>query len=87
MTGKSDAMNDSRFKKLGTAAEVVDAVGGTFKAAEIAGCKPPAISNAIARGRLPSPTFLIFEAELAERGLVASPELWGIRPAPRRKRH
>jgi len=78
-------MNDSRFKKLGTAAEVVDAVGGTFKAAEIAECKPPAISNAIARGRLPSPTFLIFDAELAERGFRAPPELWGIR-SPRRKR-
>ncbi|WP_338826747.1 hypothetical protein [Bradyrhizobium sp. 27S5] len=78
-------MNDSHFRKLSTAAAVVDAVGGTFKAAEIADCKPPAISNAIARGRLPSPTFLIFEAELAERGLKAPPELWGIR-SPRRKR-
>ncbi len=80
-------MNDSRFQKLSSAREVVDAVGGTFKAAALAGCKPPAISNAIARGCLPSTTFLIFGAELAERGLTAPPELWGIRPAPRRKRH
>ncbi|MDI2110448.1 MULTISPECIES: hypothetical protein [Bradyrhizobium] len=78
-------MNDSYFKKLSTAAAVVDAIGGTFKAAEIAECKPPAISNAIARGRLPSPTFLVFDAELTKRGFKAPPELWGIR-SPRRRR-
>ncbi|ODM77769.1 hypothetical protein A6X20_19120 [Bradyrhizobium elkanii] len=79
-------MNDSALKKLGSAREVVDAVGGTFKAAALAGCKPPAISNAIARGVLPSATFLIYGAALNELGFVAPPELWGIRSAPRSRK-
>jgi hypothetical protein len=85
-------MNDSRLKQIGSVDEVVEAVGGTFKAAALVrkaglSCQPPAISNARARGTLPPATFLIFAEALAERGYRAPPELWRIKePRARRRR-
>ncbi len=76
-------MLDSPPKQLHSAAEVIDALGGTRKAALLAGySRQNPITNARARGNLPYSTFLIFSRALAKRGLAASPALWGIKPAP-----
>lgn len=72
-------MDDSRLKLLTTAEDVVKALGGGSAAARmVLRGTPQGISNAVARGRLPPSTFLIFTHELAERGFRAAPELWGI---------
>ncbi len=72
-----------RLKYLETASEVIDALGGTDAAAKIAGVQMPAISNARARNKLPSATFLIFSDALAAVGKRARPALWGIKPSRR----
>ena len=55
--------------KATTAAAVVDALGGGTEAANMVGCTPQNICNAVRRGRLPPSTFLIFTDELARRGV------------------
>lgn len=72
-------MDDSRLKLLCTVESVVEAFGGGSAAARAVGCSPQTITNAIARGRLPHPTFLIFADQLRRRGYRARPELWGIK--------
>ena len=71
-------------KHLTTADGVIDAVGGTAAAATLTGSSQQSVSNWRSNGRLAPPTFLIFIAELASRGMTAPPSLWGIR-APRRR--
>ncbi|MGY3277674.1 hypothetical protein [Bradyrhizobium sp. S3.7.6] len=72
-------MNDSRLQLLTTVESVLKALGGGSAAARMfEGGTPQIMSNAIARGRLPPSTFLIFTEELRERGYRAPPELWGI---------
>jgi hypothetical protein len=77
-------MNDSRLTMISTAAAVVDALGGGTEAANMVGCTPQNICNAVRRGRLPPSAFLIFTDELARRGFRARPQLWGIKPLKRR---
>jgi hypothetical protein len=76
---------DSHRKLLSTLKEVLAALDGGSAAARMAGCTPQNMTNALARGRLPPSTFLIFTHELERRGYRASPRLWGIKP-PRRRR-
>jgi hypothetical protein len=80
-------MNDSQLTLISTAGDVIDALGGTAAAAKMLGTKAAlqSISNARARNRLPSSTFLLFTDELARVGKRAPPALWGIKP-PRRRR-
>ena len=78
-------MNDSRLKLIATVDEVIDALGGGSAASRLAGLTPQSMTNARARGRLPYPTFLILSDELARRGLKAPAELWGIKPARKRR--
>lgn len=73
-------MADSRPKKLHTAGEVLDALGGGSAAARLVQSSPQSMTNARASNRLPYSSFLIFSGELARRGLQARPELWGIKP-------
>ena len=67
------------MRELHSAAEVIDALGGTAATARIAGRKDQHVSNWRASGRLPADTFLILQAELRERTLSAPPSIWGIR--------
>jgi hypothetical protein len=60
-------MIDSRHKLLSTVKDVLTALDGGSAAARIAGCTPQNMTNALARGRLPPSTFLIFADELAAR--------------------
>lgn len=66
------------LKTLSTASEVIDAVGGTFRAAAILNFKPQRVSNWRSRNRLPPETFLVLGDELRRRGFEASSDLWGI---------
>ena len=78
----------SQFIDLTTSSEVIDALGGTSAAAELASqgapggvCSLPSVSNWRRAGRLPSYTFLLFTVELNARGYRAPSMLWGIAPA------
>jgi hypothetical protein len=63
---------------LQTANEVIDSLGGTTKTAKIACRSPQSVSNWRAANRLPAETFRRLTEKLAERGMEAPPELWGI---------
>jgi hypothetical protein len=62
---------------LHSASEVIDALGGTKKAAEIADRSEQSMSNARLSNRLPCPTFRKMTEKLANLGMEAPPELWG----------
>lgn len=64
-------------KKLTSADDVIDALGGTMATSRITGSKPTAVSNWRVRG-LPSAKFRIMQRELEQRGLKAPSTLWGI---------
>ncbi len=66
---------------LETAAEVIDAVGGTFDAAKLAGISPPGVSNWRSRGRIPAEKSLIFAEALRPLGKLASPDVFGFESA------
>lgn len=58
--------------------QVIDALGGTFKAAEAAKVGPSAVSNWKARGRIPSDRFFVVTEALQREGKAASPALFGF---------
>jgi hypothetical protein len=68
-------------KRLHTAEEIVDAIGGTAATALLTERKMQHVSNWKASGRLPPDTFMIVKKELERRGFTASPTLFGISPA------
>lgn len=63
---------------LDTVDEVVDAVGGTFGAAKLAGVSPSGVSNWRARGRIPADKSMIFAEALKPLGKTANPNVFGI---------
>lgn len=65
---------------LETVEEVVDAVGGTFEAAKLAGLEPPGVSNWKSRGRIPPQKSMIFAEALKATGKTADPRVFGIEP-------
>jgi DNA-binding transcriptional regulator YdaS (Cro superfamily) len=69
---------------LETVDEVIDAVGGTFDAAKLAGIKPPGVSNWRSRGRIPPDKSMIFAEALRLVGKTARPEVFGLEPAEAR---
>lgn len=74
-------MTDSpSLKILETAADVIDALGGSTAAARLAGggARVNNSTNWRATGRLPARTFLTFRSRLAELGATAPASLWGI---------
>ena len=70
MGGKSD--------QLHSAAQVIDALGGTQAVADMFGLGYRAAWNWRIRG-LPSDTYAAMSAELKRRGFFASPALWSQR--------
>jgi hypothetical protein len=66
------------LRRLQTASEVIDALGGTQEAAKILAMSPQGVSMAKARGTFSPGRFLIVLRELRGLGYVASPTLWGI---------
>ena len=61
--------------------DVIDAVGGTAAAAELAGVGSSAVSMWRSRGRIPSEKYMIFVAALCERGLgTPDPTVFGMHP-------
>ena len=61
-----------------TVPDVVEALGGTFKAAAIASVGPSAVSNWIRRGSIPSDRFFIISDALRGVGKEVSPNLFGF---------
>ncbi len=69
---------------LETADEVIDAVGGTFEAAKLAGITPPGVSNWRFRGRIPPEKSMIFDEALKTTGKLASRDVFGFEAAEAR---
>ena len=63
---------------LETVNEVVEALGGTFKAAAIASVGPSAVSNWIKRGSIPSDQFFVISDAIKAAGKEVSPNLFGF---------
>lgn len=74
-------MNTASLK---TSDEVIDALGGTARVAELTHRLPQSVSNWRKAGRLPSDTFLIISGALKSKGMAAPPSLWGIVEPERR---
>lgn len=66
---------------LDTVDKIIEALGGTHKAAAALGVVPSAISNWKARGRIPSAQFFAITAALRESGSEAAPGLFGFAEA------
>jgi len=66
-------------RKLQTADDVIDELGGTAATARLTGRKAQHVTNWRAAHRLPADTFLILSKELENRGLTAPAEIWGIK--------
>jgi hypothetical protein len=64
---------------LNTAEAVVDALGGIMVVAEMTGTKRSGVYNWLATGRFPADTYLLLQAELKSRNLVAPDYLWPMR--------
>jgi len=63
---------------LETVDQVVEALGGTFKAAAAANVVPSAVSNWKTRRRIPSDRFFVISDALKRRGKKVSPEIFGF---------
>lgn len=63
---------------LRTPDAVIDALGGTFKAAEKLRRTPQAVSNWRLRQRIPSELFLSVSDALQAEGKTAAPEVFGM---------
>lgn len=63
---------------LNTVDSVIEAVGGTTAAAELAGVTPPAVSNWSARGKIARGKFMLFRDVLASKGFEVSPVVFGL---------
>lgn len=67
------------MRELATVAEVIDALGGPTATGRLVGRSPQSVVNWRASGKLPADTFLILQAELRDREILAPPSIWGIR--------
>lgn len=63
---------------LETVDQVIEAMGGTLRAAEMANVGASAVSNWKARGRIPSDRFFLIQAALEPEGKTVSPALFGF---------
>lgn len=63
---------------LKTVKQVVDAVGGSRPFRDLTGASHQKLWNWKDTNRLPPPTYLILQGELAAKGRHADPSLWGV---------
>lgn len=63
---------------LSTASEVIDALGGTAVVARLTKRSQQSVTNWRANGRIAPGVFLIMREALEQKGLQASPSIWGI---------
>jgi len=66
--------------------DVVDALGGIPLVAEMTGTTRNAIYNWVANGQFPADTYLLIQAELKARNLIAPDHLWPMRQAVQPKK-
>jgi hypothetical protein len=71
-------MKDSHMKRLNSASEVVDLIGGTNEVATLTAALPSSVSNWRNHG-FPPDTFVVMMNVLTARGAYAPPSLWGMR--------
>lgn len=66
---------------LDTVDDIIEALGGTHKAAATLGVGPSAISNWKARGRIPTERYFVITDALRENGKTAAQTLFGFESA------
>ena len=66
------------IRRLNTANEVIDALGGTLAVARLAGLSMQAISNWRLRERFPPATYLLLNAALRAKQCSAPTKLWDM---------
>lgn len=64
---------------LNSTDEVIDALGGTSKVANLAGVIPQAVSNWRAAGSFPPDTYVLLKAALKKNGKSAPDSLWRMK--------
>ncbi len=74
------------IRAIQTVDDVIDALGGTGATARLTSRKPQHVSNWRAEKRLAAETYEILQDQLRARKLKASSILWGITPAPKRRK-
>lgn len=62
-----------------SAGYLIDALGGTAAVARLLSVSASAVSNCRARNAFPANTFLVMSGALDAVGLIAPPQLWGMR--------
>lgn len=77
-------MDRMTVHELQTASAVIDALGGTAATARLTGRKAQHVTNWRAANRLPANTYIVLNEALTERGLNASPKVWGMVERPER---
>jgi len=70
----------SELKTLETTAEIVEALGGIAKVAELTGRSYNAAANWVTAPTFPADTFVLLKAELRKLGFIAPPSLWRMIP-------
>lgn len=69
-----------RLRRLSTAAQVVDCLGGLPKVCEIVDANYKQAFNWSGRsGTFPASTYFLMQRALARRGATAPPHLWNMR--------
>lgn len=66
---------------LETVDQVIEALGGTFKAAAAVSVGPSAVSNWKTRGRIPSDRYFVISDALKREGKKVAPALFGFSEA------
>lgn len=68
------------MRKLSTAEEVVEVLGGLSNVCELTGANPKQAWNWAGRtGTFPSSTYVVMQRALQRRKATAPPELWNMR--------
>ncbi len=64
---------------LASVDEIIERLGGTARAAELAGVTPAAVSNWRFRKQIPSNKYIHINQALTRLGSAASPDVFGFR--------
>lgn len=67
--------------ELSSVNDIVEALGGTKKVAELIGRTDPAISNWRKLGCFPASTYLVIKGELEKKNKTAPDSLWSMKVA------
>lgn len=68
----------SKTKRQNRACEIIDLLGGNIAVGKLTGSNPKTVSNWRRFDQFPANTFVVLRNALAELGVDADPQLWGM---------